>query len=1366
MKNRRLKIALLSFLGISSIGLLSGILYLQSASFADFVKHAISERSPEHLGVVGDFSNIKLYFFPPGIGIANPKLTVSKENVAKIPLQANIEAKELRVSFAPIQMFSGVLQVSEVAVKGGAVQGKLFSEVFKPKPEPAKKHKLSWHDLFQLQVNGFRLEDTYLNLTIEAPNEKKEELATELVVKSLTLQKERINGHDGLISSAVVDAVRLTLPDTWKQLPIREANQLQWNVQFTDEGLKLDPFVADLSGIRLKLSGDITGNLLDEKGDPSLQARLEATSDLGTFFLTNLNDDRWNGSLEVKSQVSAKLKDVAKTLKGDFTISGKEVEWKKVKTSRLLGEGSIDLKDQKLSLKSLEVFDDNPASGEGKVRISSHNIPLQFNEPFKATIEIANSDLHWLGGIVPRQICPLEANVSGRIEAGFTPGKKNWSLKADTDLNVLHFALTNQKLDEPRKKKFILRPPGSFTISGQTEVTPQGIDFHAMKVNAGKTALVLNGGVHGSAGFDLFAKGPVDLKDINEIAENEVRGAGDLELKVHGPAAAVLLDFDAKLKNSSYLGMNFGDMSGRITYDDDLSQVRFTRMQGQQGETRYSLAEGFIDLSGKDDLHFPIEVQTGRIENIAYVLDSLLKKISWYPKTLTGEVHGKVDIGGKIDTPKMIISTNLEGSDWSWMGERARKVKMNFGYNQGIYYAKNVALFKTQGYIRGNIDFSQSTDEMNWNFYTQDLSLNDIDFLDRLEIPAKSKIEFSSQGSGKLDHLKSRSEGKVYDTEIKGEAFESSHFSLDVGENTMRANVSLFGNKLSSQFKYALVPKQPSSFRIDLNDFDFSPVLLILNPRLLDDPDLVGQANAHVQLDFLSTQSELARGEIQIKSYELKKNGFSLELADPINVPVQLGYFHFPPSRLRFKNSELVMSGEGKRGDIDFRLTGQADMAIAEFFSSTIQSVAGKMDADFHIKGPVKEPMVNGDVDFAGAKVQMRFLQTPFEEVDGSIRFRQGVITVENMESYLGDEVFTMNGKIQTYTDRLPELDLRAQLEDNKVKMLPLDLVQARGTVFIRGPAPPYTISGNLDVPQALWTKSFSSGNNGGGSRGDRFLPKDKEKQNGNSLFNLDLNVTANQGFVVRNEIIDAEFKGKVHMTGAPDNPRMLGDGQLVQGKILFKDRPFIFESVKVEFDDPNQLNPKFSASALADVNPYKIRLLAYGRASSWKPEFSSTPFLPESEIFSLLASGYTAASEASRYKTRDRSLVSQGEAASLILHSMDFSKDVQSRTGLQFDVEEAVDSQYANSVFRPQNLSDNMASPKLVIKRQLGKNLVLGVGSTVGVGSENQKEVNMEYKLTPGASALGVWNNIEEMDTRETRTSFGLDLKFHRRFK
>ena len=1357
MIRKKLKVALFTFLGIAGLGLVSGIFYLQSESFANSVKKMISARSPQKLGVVGDFSNLKLYFFPPGIGVASPTIQISKENISQIPIDAHVEAKELRVSFAPIQMFSGVLQVSEIYVMGGAIQGTLFANSFNDHPKKkSSSGKLNWRDLFELQVNGFRLEDTYLNLVTKLPGSKGEELGTELVVKNLLIKKSRIEDHDGIVSSAVVSAVRVVPPASMKSLPIREANQLQWDVEWTNEGLKLNPFTADLSGIHLQLDGAIKGNLLDEKSNPTFEADAQIQSDLGTFFLANLNDSNWDGVLKGRANISTLLNKPVENLRVKFSVETEKLKWKEIHAQKMAAVGDLDLSNKKLLLKSLEAEDD------GLFKISSTEIPLDLGEAFQTELDLKDADIHWLGGAVSSDVKPLEGKLTGKIRAQFVPQKGNgWHLRTEEDLVVSQFQLRSNHAA-------VLRPTLPLKLIGECNISSKGIDFKDFKVSMNKTELSVTGGVHSNTegGFALLGKGAIDLKEMNQIAENDVRGEGDISVSVHGPASNVLIDFTPHLKNASYLGMHFGNLDGKLTYDDGVSEIRFVDIHANYKNTFYSLDEGFIDLSGGDDIKLPFEIHSGKIEDIGEILDSVTHKISWYPRSLKGEMHGSVLVGGKFTTPKLKVLGELEGSDWQWLGERARKVKMSIGFDEGNYYAKNVIITKTTGALKGDIAYSKDA-FMKWHLSTENLSFLDIDLLDRLGLPIKSKIELKSEGEGPLDHLKSKSEGNLTGTEFKGEGFEASKLTLDVGESTLRANVNIFGDKLVSQLKYALIPKQPSSFRLDLNNFDFSPALLIINPKLLDDVNLVGVASGHVDLDFLSTQAEFARGDLQFKKYRLEKTGFSLVLQDPVNVPVQLGYFHFPPARLKFNHSELVMAGDGMRGEIDFSLKGQTDLAIAELFSSSIASASGKADTEIRIRGPLKNLSLSGDVNFSNARILMKWLQTPFESLDGAIRLRQGSITVQHMDGFLGEEPFSLSGKIQTFTDRFPALDLRAQMDGNKIKMLPLDMIQVRGLASIHGEEPPYLVSGNLEVPQALWAHGFGSTGGTVTSRGDRFLPVDDEKQISSNLFMLDFNINAPQGFLIKNEILDGEFRGKVKLTGAPDHPILMGEGSLVQGKVFFKDHSFVLDNVKVDFDDPYQLNPKFNASATSDVNQYKIRLLAYGRSNTLKAEFSSTPFLPESEIFSLLASGYTSA-DASRYKTRDRSYVSQGEAASLILHSMDFSKDVQNKTGFQFDVQEAVDNNSATSIFRPQNLADNVAAPKVVLKRQLGRSIWFSVGSTVGVGTENQKEVNAEYKLTPAMSALGVWNDTEDNSstTIRNRTSFGLDLKFNRRFK
>jgi len=1363
MKKRKLKIAFGIFFGLVTLSLVGGVVFLESSYFGKLVKKIILERAPKTLGVTADFNNLKLYLFPPGIGFANPKVQIQRDNIIKFPIEASIEANELRLHFEPIQMLSGTLQVSKVVVKEGSIIASLGADAFQPKQTKKKSSPLNWDQLFELQINGVEFENTVLSVEAELPESAGKKVQSEFVVKHLVVYKEKIDKKMVFRSEGLVNAVKLDVPKEVADVPIHAVSELEWNLDLTDEAMNLKPLRLQLFGMELTTQGKVTGNILDPKSPLNFTLNAKLKSDLEEFFSANEISDEAKGDVDASLNVQGDFKNIKKTLKGQYQVSGKNLKWKDAFASSLDGTGHLDLAENEIQIKKISVFENEDHEKGGEIQLS--DTKLSINSPLEglaAKVTIKNAPMHWAGGVVLKGVYPLGGVISGTAEISSAHSK----LEIRPNLEVKNFVLDNQNMKKVKPLHYILKPKETVHVQGLLISQSGKMDFQKVFVDLKKTKLEVNGSISGKDGFDLHAKGALDLEDFNEIAESPIRGAGTLAAWVHGNADdGVIIDFDPDLDHAEYINLRLGQVKGRLTYDEEADELRFSGIHAKKEKTFYSVLDGLIDLGDTSEIRMPFVIHSGRVEDLIQILAPVIKKVTWFPLTLKGEVHGTVNLHGKTNFANMIIDSNLEGVDWSLLSERARKIKMNFGYDQGTYFVRDLVLSKTSGSVRGMIEFNSLKDSLDWSFATDGFSLNDIDFFERLEIPARSKIEFKSTGTGPIDHLVSNTSGRFFQTEIKGEQLEPSAFNLDVSESTLRAGLDVFGKRLHAQLRYALIPKQPSSLSVEANNFDFSPAILILNPKLLDDPNLLGLIDGRAQFDFLSTQSELARGEIQLKKYLLKKTGFALQLASPISTAVQLGYFNIAPAVFKFNDSQVILSGEGKRGDVDLQLKGTVDMAIAELLSSSIQKVNGKADTELHLVGPLKDLKVNGDLSFTNAYVLMRWLQTPFEEMDGTLSIRQNTIYLDDFDSFLGDEVFSLSGQIETYAQQFPKLDLRAQFDDNKIKMQPLEFAQVRGTAFIKGESPPYQISGNLDVVQALWTKSFSQ-SGPSISKADRFAPTDTDKQVSNNLFNLDLQINAPQGFNVRNEVMDAEFRGKVKLSGPPDNPIILGEGQLVQGKVLFRDRPFILESVKITFDDPYAMNPKFSAVALTDLNQYKIRVLAYGRSSSWKPEFSSTPYLPEGEIFSLLASG-SLNSNVSRFQNRDRSYVNQGEAASLVLHSLDFGKDIQSKTGLQFDVEEAVDTQSANSIFSPQNLAANVAAPKLVLKRQFGDNWVLSYGNTVGVGNNVQREGTVGYKFNrSNFSILGVYNNTDDPNTRDNITSFGMDLKFNRRFK
>ena len=263
---------------------------------------------------------------------------------------------------------------------------------------------------------------------------------------------------------------------------------------------------------------------------------------------------------------------------------------------------------------------------------------------------------------------------------------------------------------------------------------------------------------------------------------------------------------------------------------------------------------------------------------------------------------------------------------------------------------------------------------------------------------------------------------------------------------------------------------------------------------------------------------------------------------------------------------------------------------------------------------------------------------------------------------------------------------------------------------------------------------------------------------------------------MIQNDLFrDVQAKGSLTLVNTLDAPKILGRVELIQGKILFKNHVFQIQNATADFDNPNIINPRFDLNATTEVNGVRIQMYATGRTDKTKDikiELTSHPAMAESEILSLLAVGLTSV-DAKKLNSTDLSTVQQGEAASLVLHSLDFNRDLEEKTGFQIQLDDTLNPRQGISAFKSQGLTDSQISPQIIIRRKLGDRVSLSAGSTVGLGSNKYNQINLDYSVNNNMSVIGVYNNYTISDSADLQStsnpsgySLGLDLKFQKRFK
>jgi translocation and assembly module TamB len=1344
--------------------LITGVIwYIQSPSFAHTVKNFISRKMPSDLGIDGDFKEFAIRLIPPGISIKEPKVTFKKENILNVPSQSSVVAERVDFTFQLFQMFSANVRVHEVAIVNGNVHLFLNENPF-PKKQPKKKNKpgFHWEELLQIKTDAIRIQNTNLEIESTTSNLKLEFKAESLRLEQDTGKLSQIYDLEFDLSS-----FKANYPKSWV-LPsfANSIERIKARATINSQGISIQEVNLKVTGIQSKLNGQIKGDILNPK-DLFLETEIEAEGSLDKFLeIVKEKLPDLGGDLSFKGKVKGNLLQLSDTLEAEGSLNGKKVNYKNWNIDQLKADVSWisldrggDLSVQKVFLKESE------ASDSGRIEAGPFKVRLQNSllSSFSVPVRIQNSHIHWLGSLALADVFPMDFKLSALVDVHYHRDK-SWSVKTKiTEGMIDRFKLTNQRLGLTKPMRRVLDIQKLAIDEALLAIDPTGVTLENVNLRLPRSKLHATGKVDGKTGYDLKIQSQIDLEDFGILSENEIRGKGEMRTHVHGPSSRAFLDFDVDLKDALYLNLNLGSLKGRITWDDDPQHILFTNVALEKGRTSYR-ASGVLDVGKNDSAKLKFDITRGDLRDFVRIFDYLIKDLWWFPSALNGPMTGSIDVTGGLSLDDLKVSTNINGVSWEFYGERFKSVQFVGGYDRGKYYLDNIKILKKRSEVLGNISFD-ARKSFKWNLKGQAIQFSDFDYLAKLDIPVRGLLSFESEGQGKSGSIESLTKGSLSSLSVKGISKPDSEVNIKTQQGGIKIDGKALGNQGKLLVDYNWNSNILSSFSLKMNQLDFSVPFYLLNPRLILDPTFNAQMSGDIKLNFHSGKIELSEGQINIDQMQLEKSGTSFKLLEPMSISLNQGTVPLRVMTIKNNAGESQVRLAARAGVLDAKITGEMDLSLLEIFIEQVEKASGPIHWDFLIGGELKKPVVLGKMKLENTSLKLTSLESPFEALTGNVTIKQNLINFNKIESDFAGGRFTLLGKSILYADKFPELAIKAEFNGNKLKVYPFQFIKVTGVMDVTGDGNPYLAKGNLNVQSGLTREKFTGPKVGSGLRALKYAPREGADGSHYSRLKLDIDVTADKEVFIQNDLFNAEAKGKLKIVNTLVAPRLLGTADIIQGRMIFKDRSFQIQSASAVFDNPTVINPKFNLTASTDVNEFKVQLYVTGSQDNMRVDLSSTPVMPEQEILSLLALGFTQ-QEVGKMSSGDRAIIEQGGAASLILHSLDFNREVEDKTGIKIQLDESVNTQMGTSIFRPQSPTEG-AAPKIIVRKNIGKRLRLVGGSTVGIGSNSQKEVNAELQVTPGFSVIGVWENFETMDTQNnSRTSYGLDLKVEKRFK
>jgi translocation and assembly module TamB len=782
---------------------------------------------------------------------------------------------------------------------------------------------------------------------------------------------------------------------------------------------------------------------------------------------------------------------------------------------------------------------------------------------------------------------------------------------------------------------------------------------------------------------------------------------------------------------------------------------------------------GILDLDVADTVDLKVQVPQGRIEDFIQVFSHFVKNLSWFPHSLSGSLNGGIQVTGGISMNQLKVLAQVQGSNWEYLGERFKSVQLSGGYDCGKYLISDFNTIKRFGKLSGDISYSKD-DQLEWNISSEGLTLSDLDYIAQLDVPIRGKILLESSGSGRVGSIQSETEIQLNGFSVRGFGMAPSQLTFKTNKGIATAKGSALGKHALLDAQYNFDPREMSYIRTELKHFDFSPVLLLLNTKSIQDQNLAGYVSGKLDLNFHAGKFERSTGVMSLSEYYLSKTNVNFNLENPISVNVSDGSFDIRNLIIRGKTGSVALTLNSQSSQLNGALQGNLDNSIVEFLTPTVIQALGTSALDIHIGGRLKEPLISGRAQLGGGSFRISSLDSTFENVSGSLQLKQNEVSIQNLQADLGGGRIGAHGKILINGDRYPEVNIKLLLNGPRIKVYPFQYAKLNGNIGVHGTELPYVVDGDVVVLSALSKeKVLNQKKTGAGLKSLQYAPPPTKQGESNSYskFKLNIAVEAPRDIFIQNDLFrDVQAKGSFTIVNTLETPRILGTAEVIQGQLLFKDHVFQIQSATATFDNPTVINPSFNLSANTEVNGIKIQLFASGRIDSnrMKIELASNPAMQEQEILSLLAVGLTS-SDAKKLNSSDLNAVQQGEAASLVLHSLDFNRELEDKTGFQVQLDESVNRYQGVSAFRPQSQADAAAAPQITIRRKLGDRFSLSAGSTVGAGTNKANQINLDMSVSPDVSVSGVFNNYGTYGASETQpvqNSLGVDLKFQKRFK
>jgi len=903
-------------------------------------------------------------------------------------------------------------------------------------------------------------------------------------------------------------------------------------------------------------------------------------------------------------------------------------------------EASVDVNPERLELRSLELpLESGRAHATGT---------MQLREPMQTTVDATLRDFS-LGDLLERLGVPglpvhIVASGTGRL-SGPLMGPRGPRLAGRLNLSVPAFGVYSRGWRErDRAVRFVGFTRGR--LDGSFVLEKDRLSLGEAQVRAGETDLRARGTVWFDAhkGVALEVDSPAaSLADIGPYAGAELLGRGSFSGTVEGPYRTMDIRGRASLREGSAAGVRLGSVAAAFRLDLGTGELDVHEASGARGHSTWT-GRGHLSLHDDLPVRAHVDLDRARASDLVSAVSGILPWLQSVEQNADALLTGPVEASGPVTHPD--VDANLALADvrtWGQGFDSGRvRVKVHGRTRADI---PALELHRGDGTITatGGMTFDDLSFALQAS--TKGLHLRDVDSIAAARPELSGGVTAALRGTGTLADPHVRGSMTLRDMRLGDQPVATARlrFKLDGREVALRGTLASpwpRGSKPPARGKGEAHPLPPGSM------FDRVRATARLEGNLPFTADIEADVpDARVVVPSLPPDLEASAGGT------IRVQGELLRLGE-LKAVVELDRILARQGRIRVENSATAVAeldggrvtlrtlplrgwpsfsldASGLReadGRIDLTAAGNADLSVLAELVPAIAESSGRADFDVALSGTADAPTIVGNARVEKVRVRPRDLPLELADASGSLTFSPDAVVLDGVEGTLNGAPVSLGGQLGLVKFRPGAFELRAELNEVPV---PLDEdmpMVVSGTPTLAGTLDQMTLGGDVEISYFRFLRNLEL---------ERMIvqaievsryrpPTPRVFERSGEFLTLDTGI--HLGDVrVENNLLKADLRGDLRLTGTNRRPGIVGTVTVVDGKALVRNIEYTVTSGVVSFTDRNRIRPVFDLRADAKVREYDIHVNASGTPQQPRVLLSSEPSLPEGDIVTLLTLGVTA---------------------------------------------------------------------------------------------------------------------------------------------